>query len=450
MVGILSYFPAPSTPADGQSFLNVLVNTINAIQNSGGGTQSTQTQNIINGVIAGTQTQTSGTLSFVNSNGVSFGLSNGSQITASVAGVAGLSGGVSNVGNTLGTTGTVQSQILFAGGNNITLSQSINGQSATMTISAANQTNQTQNIVIPSAGTQTATSGTVLFSNSNGISFGMSNSSVITASYTVPTQSTQTLGLYAVSNTTLSTSGTANATNLSFAGAGNISVGISNGSVVISGSAAGGGSASRAIFPQNGFYGMSTMSLGRGTMSIQYCPCLANLSVSRVEFPVSFVLNAAATFTNNLSISQWLGIYTNNAGTLSSLSTGSTAISTSYVQSQSTLILGDKLLSCPFTANMTPGDYFFMANISFLFGSNNGGGNTNNVTAVIIEPYTQLNTNFNDDFAPLWSATNGTQGMLFGAGIYQTSSNAAPATINLTGVSLGTSIGILPVIQMKG
>src|SRR5271154_4372799 len=31
------------------------------------------------------------------------------------------------------------------------------------------------------AGTQTATSGTVIFSNSNGISFGLSNSSVVTA-----------------------------------------------------------------------------------------------------------------------------------------------------------------------------------------------------------------------------------------------------------------------------
>src|SRR6185312_17261612 len=35
-----------------------------------------------------------------------------------------------------------------------------------------NQSAQTQNVVIPSAGTQTATSGTVVWSNSNGISFG--------------------------------------------------------------------------------------------------------------------------------------------------------------------------------------------------------------------------------------------------------------------------------------
>jgi hypothetical protein len=42
------------------------------------------------------------------------------------------------------------------------------------------------------AGTQTQTSGTLLFSNLNGLAWGMNNSSVITGSYTVPTQSVQT------------------------------------------------------------------------------------------------------------------------------------------------------------------------------------------------------------------------------------------------------------------
>lgn len=44
---------------------------------------------------------------------------------------------MSNLGNTSGTTGTVNRGIVFAGGNNITLSQSISGASATITISGA-------------------------------------------------------------------------------------------------------------------------------------------------------------------------------------------------------------------------------------------------------------------------------------------------------------------------
>ena len=54
--------------------------------------------------------------------------------------------GASNIGNTSGVTGTVNRGIVFAGGNNVTLSQSINGSSATLSISAANQTVQTQNL----------------------------------------------------------------------------------------------------------------------------------------------------------------------------------------------------------------------------------------------------------------------------------------------------------------
>lgn len=57
--------------------------------------------------------------------------------------------GISNVGNTSGTSGVVTGQnirYVLAGGNNITLSQSINGSSGTVTISAFTQTVQTQNL----------------------------------------------------------------------------------------------------------------------------------------------------------------------------------------------------------------------------------------------------------------------------------------------------------------
>jgi len=179
------------------------------------------------GIAAGTQTATTGTVIFSNSNGVSFGLNNGTM-TASVSvgggslSVSGSNGsfvsgainfglsntnitvyttedgigsaalafsardkyleaGISNLGNTAGTSGVAAFQMIFVGSNNITLSQSNDGgTNATISIIGGGGAGDGYNII--AAGTQTAaTTGTVVFSNSNGVNFGMSNSSVITA-----------------------------------------------------------------------------------------------------------------------------------------------------------------------------------------------------------------------------------------------------------------------------
>ena len=195
------------------------------------------------------------------------------------------SAGVSTGGNTAGATGISGTQLVLVGSNNVTLSQTTGANGATVSILAASQTAQTQNVVVPSAGTQTATSGTVVFANSNGVTFGMSGSSqitasytvptvtnssltlsdtatsitaarlaftgsngitmglstggggsaTVTASYTVPTQTNQTVGLYASSNTTgQSSSSTVDARSISVVGAGVASVGLSGGSFVVS------------------------------------------------------------------------------------------------------------------------------------------------------------------------------------------------------------------------
>lgn len=66
---------------------------------------------------------------------------NAGSATITISGPTGgggaFSAGVSNIGNTLGSTGVVTDLLVLAGGNNITLSQSTNGDSATITISAA-------------------------------------------------------------------------------------------------------------------------------------------------------------------------------------------------------------------------------------------------------------------------------------------------------------------------
>ncbi len=84
-----------------------------------------------------------------------------------------------------------------------------------------------------SAGANSIGNGTVVFSNSNNVSFGL-NGSTVTATITVPAQTNQTVGLYALGNTTQNSSTTLDARTLSFNGLGAATVGYSNGSIQVS------------------------------------------------------------------------------------------------------------------------------------------------------------------------------------------------------------------------
>ena len=120
----------------------------------------------ISGIIVSNTTYTSGTVSFSNANGISFGSSAGQAITASytVPTVPALSIGVSNIGNTLGNTGIYSGQAVFAGAN-ITLSvSSAAGGAQTITVSGPTtvaQTNQTIGLYAVSQTTGGASSTTL-------------------------------------------------------------------------------------------------------------------------------------------------------------------------------------------------------------------------------------------------------------------------------------------------
>jgi hypothetical protein len=90
--------------------------------------------------------------------------------------------GVSTGGNTVGTTGTVNNQIVFAGGNNVTLSQSTAAGGASVTISGANQSNQSLGIygLGNTSGTSsgTADARSLSFSAGSGITVDMTNNQV--------------------------------------------------------------------------------------------------------------------------------------------------------------------------------------------------------------------------------------------------------------------------------
>ncbi len=122
-------------------------------------------------------------ISFSNANSISWGMST-TTIAAGRAVIATASylpqiGLVSHVG---GNSITAVTRLAFSNASNVTFSLSTAVNAATLLASVAAQSAQTF-IGGIAGGTQTATSGTIVFSNSNDFTFGLSGSTRMTASY---------------------------------------------------------------------------------------------------------------------------------------------------------------------------------------------------------------------------------------------------------------------------
>jgi hypothetical protein len=320
-----------SASTNGSSITFGLASNITTALQSAGAYLTTAAQSSASNVslvIAGTApgggtASLSGGISFSNANGVSFYTSAGNAIVASVGAVPtayvssvnGSSGAISlNVGSSLSAS-TNGSSITFGLASNITTAL----QSAGAYLTTAMQS-QSSSVFAKTGFTSATTAGTavvatldtnglsmgipayittftspstaglisainlsgsngsatvtqVVFANSNNISFGLSTAGLgpigtITASFL---QSNQTVGFYGSSQTTgQSSSSTFDARSMSFVGAGGISVGASNGSIIFSGATGGGGGGGVAIAASNTTFtsGTVVMSAAGGALTI--------------------------------------------------------------------------------------------------------------------------------------------------------------------------------------
>lgn len=222
---------------------------------------------------SGTYTQNTGTIEFANSNGITFGLSNNGTMTASHNGIT--TAMASNRGsdfiqatavfNGTNASGTIASNAIsvsvasqsnqtlggYAIGNTTGQSSSSTFDARTLSFNGAGNISigySAGSIVISggtaapspvniSAGTTSNNLGNIIFADANGVSFGLgtgASSQSITASINAAAQTVQTLGLYALGNTTQNSSTTLDARTLSYNGLGGMSVGYSNGSIQMS------------------------------------------------------------------------------------------------------------------------------------------------------------------------------------------------------------------------
>jgi hypothetical protein len=339
--------------------------------------QTVQTQSLIAGIYDGANSISTGTIRFSNANGVTFGI-NGQTLTGSVTPQSVQSIGIYHVGNTTGqsSSSTFDARSLsFQGGGIVSVGNS-NGSVIISAVAAG--AGDGGNILI--AGTQTAISNaSVVFSNSNGMSFGMSNSSVITASYTVPStaglisavnlsagttsnnltnfvlsnsnnvsfglngstitasipsQTNQTLGLYAIGNTTgQSSSSTFDARTLSVSGVGGASVGYSGNNLIISAPLE--KKVSQLIWPENPW--QTNFQISNASFSLQHFNAKENITATQANLLMA--LSGNTNSTGALTIS--LGLYTMNGSTMSLASSDSRQITwTSGAATNSSSVFG--------------------------------------------------------------------------------------------------------------
>ena len=392
-------------------------------------------------------TYTSGTITLQNANGITFGSSgaggisasynstqfagtgttfNGANISGSMTlnsaglnlslsggagGGGGFSGGVSTGGNTAGNTGTYSGQVVFAGGNNITLSVSSGAAGAqSITVSGPNvATTAAYYFLGNTTGQSSSSTGgdqTLSFSAGGAISGGWSGGSILLS---------------------------APATS-SISGTGQLSVSV-NGSTVSLGVPNYG----TLSYWDNGILNGAplTTALGAGSVVLQAMVLDANLSVSALrEFISGTFSNTNSSYGNTISV--YGAIYTRNGSTLSLATSGSQSYAlTNSSTASASIYTGIKGLTLPLAASLTPGNYW----IGLMSNTASSGFNFatfNNVVA------SEGALTYN---GALGSATSASNQVILGGGYFSTTSAALPASIGFSQIT-GSIANIAPFVNL--
>jgi hypothetical protein len=229
------------------------------------------------------------TLEFANSNGLTFSNSNGSVVGSyTVPSTAGL---LSAVNLSAGTTSNNLSAVTFSNANGITFGLN----ASTVTASHNGITSQSNQAL--SAANGSFTFQTATFANSNGISFSTGTQGLYASHNAITSQSNQQVSLYAVGNTTQSSSGTQGAASLSFRGAGVASVGVTGGSVVVSVPAGGGGITNINVSAGTTSNNLSALTLSNGG-GVSF-GLNGSVVTASVDTPTVFISAGASNVGNN-------------------------------------------------------------------------------------------------------------------------------------------------------
>lgn len=388
-------------------------------------TQTAQTQSNLAGVYDGANSVSTGTLRFTNANGVTFTI-NGQTLSASVVTTYLTSQSTQFMaltlgGNTAGTTtfhATNNASLFLNGGNNVTLS----GNGSTVTISAANQTNQ-QMTAFAASNTTQSSSGTfnassIIFAGAGIASVGVTNGSVLIS---VPAGGGggDGVNIIAAGTRTATTAGT-----VLFSNANGVTFGLDavNGSIMTASVAAagGGGFTAQGCQPYDDFVQV-VGQVGQGTLQLDP-QILPNVSFDRLMFLVQNTNSSNSSGSHTLRFS--VGLYTRNASTLSLYTSfaGSTALTHSGTAGSYSLYSGQRGLAITFGATSIPADRYWLAFVS----STSSGGTNGTYSNYMVS---NLNSNYTGLFGV---AANATMQPKLGQGFYSATTTALPNSIHFS------------------
>lgn len=407
------------------------------------------------------------TLSFSNLNGISFGTSAGSAITASHNALTtarasndaiGLNTAQSNVTWTANSSGLSLDARGYAGtgttfnGANLSGSITQNSNGINLSLSAAAPGGGAAVTVSASNGSFTV--GNLNFSNANNVTFGTSAGSIVTASVAAPgaaaennwfnllgantagntTASGSTIGLSGINLTLSGTNGSA--MNISAPATSSLSAtgGVSlstNGSTISIGAPA------PVTYSRYNEFKESPLvagNIGQGSLHLQ--PWLIpNLQFDRVVLHKAF--SNATNSSNSFTVSDWVGIYTKNGSTLSLLQ--STSISTNFSGSGTagsylSYAGGIKAHTIGMTNTLTEGMYW----IGVIQRTTTGGGAGHTLDQA-------LNSNLNSSYRGLMgAATNASNQMSTGFGVYSATTSSMPDSVAITQILGNSSVYLRP------
>ncbi|HET9412140.1 MAG TPA: hypothetical protein VFO38_04815 [Candidatus Saccharimonadales bacterium] len=381
----------------------------------------------------------SGTLTLAGGNNITLS-QNGNAITIS-GGAGGAAGsntlGMSNLGNTIGTSGVVSGsalQFAFAGGNNVTLSQSLNASSGTITISAANQTVQTQNLHNVTLSGNTAgvmaqvSSGTLTLAGGNNITLSQNGNAVtisggaggggiaLANSQTTYTSGTANLNVAGGAMTIASTTGQ----SFNFSVPQTSSLSVTGGlSIATNGSTISIGAPSDVTYsyfnPQDAYIQVTGQ---QGQASLHFQPTkIPNVSFDRIVMPMVFT--GSSNSTASVSVSMSIGIFTRDDSTLSLLTSFSASGAITHSGNvNSSLNNGLKLFTLGATSSLAEGQYY----IGIISRTTTAGGNAS-VSQILAS---QQNSNL----AGFWGQA-GVASIQYtrGLGVYATTTTAMPSSV---------------------